>query len=39
MFYSVTTQNLNQEILIKNLITFKIWDDGKDENFSTIGFQ
>ena len=39
MFFSVTTKNLNQEILIKNLITFKIWDDGKDENFSIMGFQ
>ena len=28
MFLSVTTKNLNWEILTKNLITFKRWKDG-----------
>ena len=32
MFFSVTTKNLNWEILTENLVTFK------DENFSFIGF-
>ena len=31
MFFSVTTKNLNWEILTENLVTFK------DENFSFIG--
>ena len=26
MFFSVITKNLNWEILIKNLVTFKRWD-------------
>ena len=33
MFFSVTTKNLNWEILTKNLVTFKIWDEVKDEKF------
>ena len=31
MFFFVTTKNLNWEILTKNLVTFKRWDDIKDE--------
>ena len=31
MFFSVTTNNLNAEILTKNLVTFKRWDGVKDE--------
>ena len=31
MFLSVITKNLNWEILIKNLVTFKWWDGVKDE--------
>ena len=33
MFFSVTTKNLNWEILIQNLVTFKRWYDVKDEKF------
>ena len=33
MLFSVITKNLNWEILIKNLVTFKKWDGVKDENF------
>ena len=33
MFDSVITKNLNWEILIKNLVTFKRWDGFKDEKF------
>ena len=33
MFLSVTTKNLNWEILTKNLVTFKRWDGVKDEKF------
>ena len=33
MFFSVIIKNLNWEILIKNLVTFKKWDGVKDENF------
>ena len=33
MFFSVTTKNLNWEILTKNLVTFKRWDEIKDEKF------
>ena len=33
MFLSVITKNLNWEILIKNLLTFKRWDEVKDEKF------
>ena len=33
MFFSVTTMNLNREILTKNLVTFKKWDEIKDEKF------
>ena len=30
-FFSVLTKNLNWEILIKNLVTFKRWYEVKDE--------
>ena len=33
MFFSVTTMNLNWEILTKNLVAFKKWDEIKDEKF------
>ena len=33
MFYSVTTKNLNWEILTKNLVAFKRQDGVKDEQF------
>ena len=33
MFFSAITNNLNWEILSKNLVTFKRWDENKDEKF------
>ena len=33
MFLSVITKNLNWEILVENLVTFKRWDGVKDEKF------
>ena len=30
-FFSLITKNLNQEVLTKNLVTFKRWDGVKDE--------
>ena len=33
MFFSVTTKNLNWEILTKNLATFIRWDGFKEEKF------
>ena len=33
MFFSVISNNLNWEILTKNLVTFKRWDRVKDEKF------
>ena len=33
MLFSVMTKNLNWEILIKNLLIFKRWDEVKDEKF------
>ena len=33
MFLSLITKNLNWEILVKNLVTFKRWDEVKDEQF------
>ena len=30
-YFSITTKNLNWEILTKNLVTFKRWDGVKDE--------
>ena len=33
MLLSLTTKNLNWEILTKNLVTFKRWDGVKDEKF------
>ena len=32
-FFSVITKNLIQEILTKNLVTFKRWDGVKDEKY------
>ena len=37
MFFSVTTKNLNWEILTKILVTFKRWDEIKDEEFKFYG--
>ena len=31
--FSVITKNLNWEFLAKNLVTFKRWDEVKDEKF------
>ena len=36
MFFSAITKNLNWEILSKNLVTFKRWDENKDENFNIM---
>ena len=33
MSLSVITKNLTREILTKNLITFKRWDEVKDKKF------
>ena len=33
MFFSVITKNLNWQILTKNLVTFKLWNEVKDEKF------
>ena len=33
MFFSAMTKNLNGEILTKNLVTFKRWDEVNDEKF------
>ena len=33
MFSSVITKNLNWDILTKNSVTFKRWDEVKDEKF------
>ena len=33
MFFFVRTKNLNWEILTNDLVTFKRWDEIKDENF------
>ena len=33
MLFSVMTKDLNWEILIKNLLIFKRWDEVKDEKF------
>ena len=33
MFFSIMTKNLNWEISIKNLVTFKRWDRVNDEKF------
>ena len=33
MFFSITTTNLNWEILTKYLVTFKKWDKIKNEKF------
>ena len=29
MFFSILTKNLNRETLIKNLVTFKKWNENK----------
>ena len=34
MLFPVLTKNLNGEILTKNLVTFKRWDEVKDEKFT-----
>ena len=34
MFFSVITENLNWNILIKNLVSFNRWNGVKDENFN-----
>ena len=34
MFLSDITENLNWEILTENLVTFKRWDEVKDDKFS-----
>ena len=34
MFFSVLTKNSNQDILTKNLVTFKKQDGVKDESFN-----
>ena len=31
MFFSIVTENLNWEILTKNLVNFKRWNGVKDE--------
>ena len=36
MLLSFITKSLNWEIFTKNLVTFKIWDGSKDENFNTM---
>ena len=33
MFFSIITENLNWEILTKNVVIFKRWDVVKDEKF------
>ena len=33
MSFSVITKNLDWKILTKNLVTFKRWDEFKDEKF------
>ena len=33
MFFSVITENLNWNILIKNLVSFNRWNGVKDEKF------
>ena len=33
MFFFARTKNLNWEILTKNLVFFKRWDEMKDEKF------
>ena len=33
MFLSVMAKNLNWEISTKNLVTFKRWDEVKDDKF------
>ena len=35
-FFSVITSNLKWEILTLNLVTFKRWDEVKDENFNIL---
>ena len=37
MFLSLITKNLNLEILTKNLVTFKRWDEVKDKKFYYYG--
>ena len=37
MFFSVITMSLNWEILTMNLVTFKRWDEVKEDKFSYYG--
>ena len=37
MFLTVVTENLNWEILTKNLVTFKRWDEVRMKNFNIMG--
>ena len=36
MFFSVITNNLNREILTKNIVTFKGWDGLKLKSFNNM---
>ena len=36
MFLTVVTENLNWEILTKNLVTFKRWDEVRMKNFNIM---
>ena len=37
IFFSVITKSLNRGILTKNLVTFRRWDEVKDEKFGGRG--
>ena len=37
MYFSVITNNLNQDVLAKNLVTFTRWDGVNDEKFERYG--
>ena len=37
MFFPVIPKNLNWEILTKNLVTFKRWDEVRMKNFNIMG--
>ena len=37
MFFSILTKNLNWEVLIKNLLTFKRWDEIRDFQIAVRG--
>ena len=36
MFFSIITKHFNWEVLTKKLVTFKRWDEVKDENFNIL---